>query len=129
MYAVNVVENSWLFYKPNEIEWVYQILNQINTIWAIWNCYKNWWKHSIRNLFWLIVLLTGGVKIVGPFKLKFVVKATNKAHVTLGNVCDVARNCFSAPNDFKVKVLWHVKDFCIELYTDKGQYIKKQFPI
>ena len=64
-----------------------------------------------------------------PFKLKFVVKAMNKAHVTLRNVCDVAQNSVSAPNDFKVEFLWHVKDFCIELYTDYGQHIKKQFPI
>ena len=61
-------------------------------------------------------------------KLKFIVKAMNKVHVTFGNVCDVARNYDSAPNDFKVKGLWRVKEFLIELYTDDGQHIKKQFP-
>ena len=52
----------------------------------------------------------------------------NKVHVTFGNVCDVARNYDSAQNHFKVKVLWRVKDFCIEIYTDNGQHIEKQFP-
>ena len=46
----------------------------------------------------------------------------NKVHVTLGNVCDVAQNYDSAQNDFKVKVLWCVKEFLIELYTDNGQH-------
>ena len=51
----------------------------------------------------------------------------NEVHVTFGNVCDFARDLVSARNDFKVKILWRVKEFCIELYTDNGQHIKKQF--
>ena len=70
-----------------------------------------WWSKDSRSL-----------------KLKFIVNGMNKVHVTLGNVCDVAQNYDSAQNDFKVKVLWRVKEFLIELYTDNGQHIKKQFP-
>ena len=62
-----------------------------------------WWSKNSRSL-----------------KLKFIVKAMNKVHVTFGNVCDVARNYDSAPNDFKVKFLWRVRDSFIELYTDNG---------
>ena len=61
-------------------------------------------------------------------KLQFIVNGMNKVHVMLGNVCDVAQNYDSAQNDFKVKVLWRVKKCLIELYTNNGQHIKKQFP-
>ena len=33
------------------------------------------------------------------------------------------------PNDFKVKIMWHVMEFCVELYADYGQHIYKQFCI
>ena len=62
-------------------------------------------------------------------KIKFFVKVKNKVHVTIGHVCDFARNYGPAPNDFKVKILRYVMEFCIEQYTDDGQHIYKQFHI
>ena len=60
---------------------------------------------------------------------KFFVKVKIKVHVTIGHVCDFARNYGPAPNDFKVNILWCVMEFCIEQYTDDGQHIYKQFHI
>ena len=63
------------------------------------------------------------------FEIKFFVKVKNKVHVTLGHVCDFARNWFLHQYDFKVKILCCVMEFCIELYTDDEQHIYKQFHI
>ena len=62
-------------------------------------------------------------------KIKFFIKVKNKVHVTIGHVCDFARNYGPAPNDFKVKILRCIMEFCIEQYTDDGQHIYKQFHI
>ena len=77
--------------------------------------------------FWLIIVLPVRVKTYRSLKIKFFVKVKNKVHVTIGHVCDFAWNCGPAPNDFKVKILWCVMEFCIEQYTDDGQHIYKQF--
>ena len=85
--------------------------------------------NMLSTSFWLIIVLPVGVKTYRSLKIKFFVKVKNKVHVTIGHVCDFARNWFLHQNDFKVKILWGVMEFCIEQYTDDGQHIYKQFHI
>ena len=85
--------------------------------------------NMLSTSFWLIIVLPVRVKTYRSLKIKFFVKVKNKVHVTIGHVCDFARNYGPAPNDFKVKILWCVVEFCIEQYTDDGQHIYKQFHI
>ena len=85
--------------------------------------------NMLSTSFWLIIVLPVRVKTYRSLKIKFFVKVKNKVHVTIGHVCDFARNYGPAPNDFKVKILWCVMEFCIEHYTDHGQHIYKQFHI
>ena len=82
-----------------------------------------------QKIFWLIIVHPVRVKTYRSLKIKFFVKVKNKVHVTIGHVCDFARNYGPAQNDFKVKILWCVLEFCIEQYTDEGQHIYKQFHI
>ena len=77
--------------------------------------------------FWLILVHPVRVKTYRSLKIKFFVKVKNKVHVTIGHVCDFARNYGPAQNNFKVKILWCIMEFCIEQYTDDGQHIYKQF--
>ena len=63
--------------------------------------------------FWLIIVLPVRVKTYRSLKIKFFIKVKNKVHVTIGHVCDFARNYGPAPNDFKVKILWCVMDFVL----------------
>ena len=79
--------------------------------------------------FWLIIVHPVRVKTYRSLKIKFFVKVKNKVHVTIGHVCDFARNYGPAQNDLRVKILWCVTEFCIEQYTDDGQHIYKQFHI
>ena len=85
--------------------------------------------NMLSTSFWLILVLPVRVKTYRSLKIKFFVKVKNKVHVTIGHVCDFARNYVPAPNDFKVKILWCVMEFCIEQYTDDEQHIYKQFHI
>ena len=85
--------------------------------------------NMLSTSFWLIIVLPVRVKTYRSLKIKFFVKVKNKVHVTIGHVCDFARNYGPAPNDFKVKILWCVMEFCIEQYTDDGRHIYKQFHI
>ena len=85
--------------------------------------------NMLSTSFWLIIVLPVRVKTYRSLKIKFFVKVKNKVHVTIGHVCDFAQNYGPAPNDFKVKILWCVMEFCIEQYTDDGQHIYKQFHI
>ena len=85
--------------------------------------------NMLSTSFWLIIVLPVRVKTYMSLKIKFFVKVKNKVHVTIGHVCDFARNYGPAPNDFKVKILRCVMEFCIEQYTDDGQHIYKQFHI
>ena len=85
--------------------------------------------NMLSTSFWLIIVLPVGVKTYRSLKIKFFVKVKNKVHVTIGHVCDFARNWFLHQNDFKVKILWGVMEFHIEQYTDDGQHIYKQFHI
>ena len=89
------------------------------------------WDFSIPPSpnFWLIIVHPVRVKTYRSLKIKFFVKVKNKVHVTIGHVCDFAWNYGLAQNDFKVKILWCVMEFCIEQYTDDGQHIYKQFHI
>ena len=79
--------------------------------------------NMLSTSFWLIIVLPVRVKTYRSLKIKFFVKVKNKVHVTIGHVCDFARNYGPAPNDFKVKILWCVMEFCIEQYIDDGQHI------
>ena len=83
----------------------------------------------LSTSFWLIIVLPVWVKTCRSLKIKFFVKVKNKVHVAIGHVCDFARNYGSAPNDFKVKILWCVMEFFIKQYTDDEQHIYKQFHI
>ena len=85
--------------------------------------------NMLSTIFWLIIVHPVRVKTYRSLKIKFFVKVKNKVHVTIGHVCDFARNYGPAQNDFKVKILWCVMEFCIEQYTDDGQHIYKQFHI
>ena len=85
--------------------------------------------NMLSTSFWLIIVLPVRVKTYRSLKIKFFDKVKNKVHVTIGHVCDFARNYGPAPNDFKVKILWCVMEFCIEQYTDDEQHIYKQFHI
>ena len=85
--------------------------------------------NMLSTNFWLIIVHPVRVKTYRSSKIKFFVKVKNKVHVTIGHVCDFARNYGPAQNDFKVKILWCVIEFCIEQYTDDGQHIYKQFHI
>ena len=85
--------------------------------------------NMLSTNFWLIIVHPVWVKTYRSLKIKFFVKVKNKVHVTIGHVCDFARNYGPAQNDFKVKILWCVMEFCIEQYTDDGQHIYKQFHI
>ena len=85
--------------------------------------------NMLSTNFWLIIVHPVRVKTYRSLKIKFFVKVKNKVHVTIGHVCDFARNYGPAQNDFKVKILWCVMEFCIEQYTDDGQHIYKQFHI
>ena len=85
--------------------------------------------NMLSTNFWLIIVHPVRVKTYRSLKIKFSVKVKNKVHVTIGHVCDFARNYGPAQNDFKVKILWCVMEFCIEQYTDDGQHIYKQFHI
>ena len=85
--------------------------------------------NMLSTSFWLIIVLPVRVKTYRSLKIKFFVKVKNKVHVTIGHVCDFARNYGPAPNDFKVKILWCVMEFCIEQYPDDEQHIYKQFHI
>ena len=75
--------------------------------------------------FWLIIVHPVRVKTYRSLEIKFFVKVKNKVHVTIGHVCDFARNYGPAQNYFEVKILWCVMEFCIEQYTDEGQHIYK----
>ena len=96
---------------------------------SLLNGYSSWYKHAINNFFLLIIVHPVRVKTYRSLKIKFFVKVKNKVHVTIGHVCDLAQNYGPAQNDFKVKILWCVMEFCIEQYTDDGQHIYKQFHI
>ena len=85
--------------------------------------------NMLSTNFWLIIVHPVRVKTYRSLKIKFFVKVKNKVHVTIGHVCDFAWNYGPAQNDFKVKILWCVMEFCIEQYTDDGQHIYKQFHI
>ena len=85
--------------------------------------------NMLSTNFWLIIVHPVRVKTYRSLKIKFFVKVKNKVHVTIGHVCDFARNYGPAQNDFKVKILWCVMEFCIEQYTDDRQHIYKQFHI
>ena len=85
--------------------------------------------NMLSTNFWLIIVHPVRVKTYRSLKIKFFVKVKNKVQVTIGHVCDFAGNYGPAQNDFKVKILWCVMEFCIEQYTDDGQYIYKQFHI
>ena len=85
--------------------------------------------NMLLTSFWLIIVPPVGIKTYRSLKIEFFVKMKNKVHVTIGHVCDFARNWFLHLNDFKVKILWRVKEFCIEQYTDHGQHMYKQFHI
>ena len=85
--------------------------------------------NMLSTIFWLIIVHPVRVKTYRSLKIKFFVKVKNKVHVTIGHVCDFARNYGPAQNDFKVKILWCVMEFCIEQYTDDRQQIYKQFHI
>ena len=75
--------------------------------------------NMLSTNFWLIIVHPVRVKTYRSLKIKFFVKVKNKlhVHVTIGHVCDFARNYGPAQNDFKVKILWCVMEFCIEQYT------------
>ena len=85
--------------------------------------------NMLSTNFWLVIVHPVRVKTYRSLKIKFSVKVKNKVHVTIGHVCDFARYYGAAQNDFKVKILWCVMEFCIEQYTDDGQHIYKQFHI
>ena len=66
--------------------------------------------NMLSTNFWLIIVHPVRVKTYRSLKFKFFVKVRNKVHVTIGHVCDFARNYGPAQNDFKVKfsdVLWN----------------------
>ena len=79
---------------------------------SLLNGYSSWYKHAI-NKFWLIIVYPVRVKTYSSLKIKFFVKVKNKVHVTIGHVCDSARNYGPAQNDFKVKILWCVMEFVL----------------
>ena len=79
--------------------------------------------NMLSTNFWLTIVHPVWVKTYRSLKIKFFVKVKNKVHVTIGHVCDFARNYGPAQNDFKVKILWCVMEFCIEQYTHDGQHI------
>ena len=85
--------------------------------------------NMLSTSFWLIIVLPVRVKTYRSFRIEFFVKVKNKVHVTIVYVCDFAQNYGPTANDFKVKILWCVMEFCIEQYTDDGQHIYKQFHI
>ena len=85
--------------------------------------------NMLSTNFWLIIVHPVRVKTYRSLKIKFFVKVKKKVHVTIGHVCDFAWNYGPAQNDFKVKILWCVMEFCIKQYTDDGQHIYKQFHI
>ena len=60
--------------------------------------------NMLSTSFWLIIVRLVRVKTYRSLKIKFFVKVKNKVHVTIGHVCDFARNYGPAPNDFKVKI-------------------------
>ena len=62
--------------------------------------------NMLSTKFWLIIVHPVRVKTYRSLKIKFFVKVKNKVHVTIGHVCDFARNYGPAQNDFKVKILW-----------------------
>ena len=68
------------------------------------NGYSSWYKHAI-NKFLIDNSASSRVKTYRSLKIKFFVKVKNKVHVTIGHVCDFARNYGPAQNDFKVKIL------------------------
>ena len=61
--------------------------------------------NMLSTNFWLIIVHPVRVKTYRSLKIKFFVKVKNKVHVTIGHVCDFARNYGPAQNDFKVKIL------------------------
>ena len=69
--------------------------------------------NMLSTHFWLIIVLLVLVKTYRSLKMKFFVKVKNKDRVTIGNVCDFARNWFLHQNDFKVKNLWCVMEFLL----------------
>ena len=69
--------------------------------------------NMLSTSFWLIIVRPVRVKTYRSLKIKFFVKVKNEVHVTIGHVCDFARNYGPAPNDFKVKILWCV--MCYEI--------------
>ena len=83
----------------------------------------------ISTKFWLIIVLPVEVKTYTALEIKFFVEVKNKVHVTIGNVCDFARNWVLHQNDFKVKIFWCFMEFCTEQDTDDGQHIYKQFHV
>ena len=95
---------------------------------SLLNGYSSWCKHAI-NKFLINNSASCSSQDIHVFEIKFFVKVKNKVHVTIGHVCDFAWNYGPAPNDFKVKILRCVMEFCIGQYTDDGQHIYKQFHI
>ena len=85
--------------------------------------------NMLSTNFWLIIVHPVRVKTYRSLKIKFFFKVKNNVLVSIGHDCDFARNYGPAQNDFKVKFLWCVMEFCIEQYTDDGQHIYKQFHI
>ena len=65
---------------------------------SLLNGYSSWYKHAI-NKFWLIIVHPVRVKTYRSLKIKFFVKVKNKVHVTIGHVCDFARNYGPDQND------------------------------
>ena len=67
----------------------------------------------LSTSFWLIIVRLVRVKTNRSLKIKFFVKVKNKVHVTIGHVCDFARNYGPAPNDLKVKILYVLWNFVL----------------
>ena len=61
--------------------------------------------NMLSTSFGLIIVLPVRVKTYRSLRIEFFVKVKNKVHVTIGYVCDFARNYGPAPNDFRVTIL------------------------
>ena len=81
--------------------------------------------NMLSTNFWFIILLPVGIKTYRSLKIKFFVKVNNKVHVTIGHVCDFARNWVLHQNDFKVSaVLWNF--VLINLHVWWTAYLQKK---
>ena len=78
--------------------------------------------YMLSTSLWLIIMLPVEVKTYRFLKIEFYGKVKNEVHVTISHVCDFSQNYGPAPHYVKVKILWHLMEFCIEQYTDDGKH-------